>query len=399
MKKNFNNPLVKLAVYLGLVWFTFWQPVIVIFWLKNGLTMADIMLLKSLHGIAVLLLEIPTGIITDKYGAKISFVLASAIYVLSLVVYSFGHSFYAFLLAEIVAAFGTALVSGSDSAYVYTFLDKQGQAEIFSDVLGKIHSFRLFSQTVAGILGGVIAHYFSLRLTLALTIIPNAFSFLIALKLPQIKALPKKEKRLFLIFGKGAKGLFGNINSIRLSINYILIAASGLLLFWLYQPYLKKIGVPIIYFGILMGAFNFTAMLFSSVSGKIKKLFGTNFSILFINTIFILSAFFMGTTSSVCGFAFIFGLQAVRGMQSPVFYEPILNNAHPESRATAISMLNMLTRSSFIVTAPVLGSIVDVKGVFYGIKSVALFITLTAISVYVVSLCKTRNKKHRNKFK
>jgi len=177
MKKNFDNPLVKLAVYLGLVWFTFWQPVIVIFWLKNGLTMADVMLLKSIHGIAVLLLEIPTGIITDRYGAKISFVFASAIYVLSLVVYSFGHSFYIFLIAEIIAAFGTALVSGSDSAYVYTFLDNQGNAEMFSEVIGKIHSFRLFSQTVAGILGGIIAHYFSLRLTLTLTIIPNALSF------------------------------------------------------------------------------------------------------------------------------------------------------------------------------------------------------------------------------
>ncbi len=395
MKKNFNNPLVKLAVYLGLVWFTFWQPVIVIFWLKNGLTMTDIMLLKSLHGIAVLLLEIPTGIITDKYGAKISFIFASAIYVLSLVVYSLGHSFYAFLLAEIIAAFGTALVSGSDSAYVYTFLDKQGQAEIFSDVLGKIHSFRLFSQTIAGILGGVIAHYFSLRLTLALTIIPNAFSFFIALKLPQIKALPKKEKGLFLIFGKGAKGLFGNINSIRFSLNYILIAASGLLLFWLYQPYLKKIGVPIIYFGILMGAFNFTAMFFSSASGKIRKFLGTNSSILLINIIFVFSTFFMGIISSLFGFAFIFGLQAVRGMQSPVFYEPILNNVRPESRATAISMLNMLTRFSFIVAAPVFGSIVDRKGIFYGINVIALFVGSAVILIYAFAMKHSRSKKSR----
>lgn len=395
MKKSFDNPLVKLAVYLGLVWFTFWQPVIVIFWLKNGLTMADVMLLKSIHGIAVLLLEIPTGIITDRYGAKISFIFASAIYVLSLAVYSFGHSFYIFLIAEIIAAFGTALVSGSDSAYVYTFLDNQGNAEMFSEVIGKIHSFRLFSQTVAGILGGIIAHYFSLRLTLTLTIIPNALSFFIALKLPQIKALPKKEKGLFLIFGKGAKGLFGNPSSIRFSLNYILIAASGLLLFWLYQPYLKKIGVPIIYFGILTGTFNLTAMFFSSVSGKIKKFLGANFSILLINIMFVLSAFLTGTISSSFGFAFIFGLQAVRGMQSPVFYEQILNNVQPESRATAISMLNMLTRFSFIVAAPVLGKIVDKRGIFYGINITALFVGFAVVFIYISALNRLRSKNSR----
>ncbi len=111
-KIKLNNPLVKLALYLGLVWFTFWQPVIVIFWLKNGLTMSSIMLLKSLHGIAVLLLEVPTGVIADRYGAKRLFIYASILYVISLFVYAVGHSFLIFLIAELIAAFGTALVSG-----------------------------------------------------------------------------------------------------------------------------------------------------------------------------------------------------------------------------------------------------------------------------------------------
>ena len=207
IKKKFSSPIIKLAIYLGLVWFTFWQPVIVIFWLKNGLTMSNIMLLKSLHGIVVLALEVPTGILADRYGAKKSFIYASLLYVLSLVVYAVGHSFLLFLVAELIAAFGTALVSGSDSAYVYTFLDKENRVDKFSDVLGKIHSFRLFSQTIAGILGGFVAQFISLRFTLILTIIPNAASIFVALSLPNIKAVSQKRQKVSSIFIKGVKDL------------------------------------------------------------------------------------------------------------------------------------------------------------------------------------------------
>ncbi len=379
-KIKFNNPLVKLALYLGLVWFTFWQPVIVIFWLKNGLTMSSIMLLKSLHGIAVLLLEVPTGIIADRYGAKKLFIYASILYVISLFVYAVGHSFLIFLIAELIAAFGTALVSGSDSAYVYTFLDRENKTDAFSDVLGKIHSFRLFSQTIAGILGGFVAQFISLRFTLVLTIIPNAASILVALSLPDIKAIRKKKVKAFGIFIKGVKSLITNPKNIYFSVNYIVIVAAGLSLFWIYQPYLKKIGIPIAYFGILMGAFNFTAMTFSSLSGKVKKRFGINGSVLIINLLFLLSAFLMGATFGPVGALFIFGLQTVRGLQSPIFHDSILENTAPDSRATVISILNMLSRATFIIAAPLLGGLVDRYGIFAGFR-------ITAVSVFLIIVC------------
>ena len=385
MRKKFSGPVIKLAFYLGLVWFTFWQPVIVIFWLKNGLTMSSIMILKSLHGIAVLLLEVPTGVITDRFGARTSFIFASILYVLSLIVYVFGHSFSVFLVAELIAAFGTALVSGSDSAYVYTLLNSENKSSLFSDIFGKINSVRLLSQTVAGILGGFVAQFISLRATLALTIIPNAASIFVAISLPNVKVKVRKGETILSMFGRGVRSLFAGITNMRLSINYITIATAGLLLFWIYQPYLKKIGVPLAYFGILMAVFNFTAMSFSSFSGVIRRFLGATKSVLLINLLFIFSALFMGFAFGPQGAIFILGLQAVRGMQPAIFHELILNNTDPDSRATSLSILNMMKRASFVAFAPILGVAVDKYGVFISIRGIALFVAIVITGVFVLT--------------
>lgn len=380
-----KDPLQRVALYLGLVWFTLWQPVIVIFWLKNGLSMENVMLLKSLHGIALLLFEVPTGIVTDKFGAKISLVLASIVYVISLIIYVAGHSFYVFLLAEIVAALGTALISGSDSAYIYTLLDRTSNADKFSEILGKIHSFRLLSQTVATIIGGFLAQFLSLRSTLTFTIIPNALSFFVAISLPNVKTHSVKRKVPFKIFKDGLRALFSSARNAVLAMNYILIASAGLLLFWMYQPFLKFLGIPVAYFGIFTAAFNITAMLFSMSAGKFDKLFGSGKTILLINILLVVSAFLAGSlVGGKYAVLFLFGLQAVRGLQSPIFHKPILNNTNPDSRATVLSILEMLVRLSFIVFAPIVGMLANKNGVVLSIKYIAMSAGMIVILLYAV---------------
>lgn len=68
----------------------FFVPVIVLFWNENGLDSLDIYLLQSLFALAVVLLEIPTGLLADRVGRRASLLAGSAMLVLGQAVYASG---------------------------------------------------------------------------------------------------------------------------------------------------------------------------------------------------------------------------------------------------------------------------------------------------------------------
>ncbi|HAC21931.1 MAG TPA: MFS transporter, partial [Porphyromonadaceae bacterium] len=64
-----QNILALYAIKLS-KWFSLVMPVIVLFYEKNGLTLQDIFMLKSVYSIAAVALEIPSGYLADVWGKK-----------------------------------------------------------------------------------------------------------------------------------------------------------------------------------------------------------------------------------------------------------------------------------------------------------------------------------------
>jgi len=96
-----HNNIWKLYLYKFFISALFSVPVIVLFWQNNGLSLTKIMLLQSLYSMAIVLLEIPTGYISDLYNRKNILILASLTQLIAMIIYSFGHNFFQFLMAEL----------------------------------------------------------------------------------------------------------------------------------------------------------------------------------------------------------------------------------------------------------------------------------------------------------
>ncbi|MGL4227676.1 MAG: MFS transporter, partial [Tannerellaceae bacterium] len=64
-----QNILALYAIKLS-KWFSLVMPVIVLFYEKNGLTLQNIFMLKSVYSIAAVALEIPSGYLADVWGKK-----------------------------------------------------------------------------------------------------------------------------------------------------------------------------------------------------------------------------------------------------------------------------------------------------------------------------------------
>jgi MFS transporter, DHA3 family, tetracycline resistance protein len=101
--------------------------------------------------------EIPTGAYADTFGRKASYVLASLLWSLGLIVYGTSVSFAGFALAECLLAIGSTCVSGAFEAWLIDSLDHSGMNPAERDAY-KAHLFVRENtiHTVCGIFGSLI---------------------------------------------------------------------------------------------------------------------------------------------------------------------------------------------------------------------------------------------------
>ncbi len=81
-------------------------PILTPYLRLKGLGYAEIMLLQSISAIALVVFEVPTGIVADRFSRKLSIVLSCICLALALTVYILSKSFALLALAEVVFGLG-----------------------------------------------------------------------------------------------------------------------------------------------------------------------------------------------------------------------------------------------------------------------------------------------------
>lgn len=380
--------------YSLLIWATFWQPVIVIFWLENGLSMTQVFTIRSIHSIGIIFLEVPTGAIADYLGKKRTLFFATVLYSCSLGFYFFGTTFWVFVIAELIAAVGTSLVSGADSAFVYDSLEVENKTESYTAVMGKAGSIQLVSQGVSSIVGGFLGG-FSTRLTFMISLIPTLGGLGIARTFEEPHILQKEdEKRQWSdILVSGFRFILQHRTAQWMVMFIALITAFDLCILWLYQPYMEFTGLPLIYFGVAAASFNFIAAIASRYADAIEKLLG-NKILIAIPALMLITLLLMSNFLFSVSFLFIWGLQIIRGIRGPILFRDFLEKAAPGERATVISVVSLVTRLTFAILAPFVGWIVDNQSITSAINFIALLIILSFTIMGLWYILIVRNTKN-----
>lgn len=94
-------------------------PGITALWEDKGLSRSDFYLLEIFFALALLLLEIATGRFADRFGKVGTMKLGFVALTVAALVYWKASGFAGFLVGEVVAALGLALISGTDEALMF----------------------------------------------------------------------------------------------------------------------------------------------------------------------------------------------------------------------------------------------------------------------------------------
>jgi len=148
-----------------------WVPVEKLFMTEIGFNAASIGVMAAAYAAVVPLLEVPTGILADRWSRRGVMILASLAGLLHLVIGALSHNVTTYIVASLLLGAFIAFQSGTVDALVYdVVVEVTGDSDQFQRYFGRTHLYSSAALTASALLGGWIAAVASTRATYVLTI-------------------------------------------------------------------------------------------------------------------------------------------------------------------------------------------------------------------------------------
>lgn len=148
-----------------------WVPVEKVFMTQLGFTPSLVATMAAAYAAIVPLLEIPSGILADRWSRRGVLMLAGGAGLVSVLVGAISTGVATYIASAMVLGVYFALQSGTVDAIVYdTLLEEAGQAEAYERYFGRMQAWNSAALTGSALVGGVIAGLASPRLAYVLTV-------------------------------------------------------------------------------------------------------------------------------------------------------------------------------------------------------------------------------------
>ena len=326
----------------------FLQPVLTLFYLKSGLSEADILLILLCWSGAVLIGEIPTGVFADRFGPRLSFIVGSSIKLSSIGVLLFAENLALFLLFSFLNGLSVTFFSGADEALIYESLKKENQHHKMDQAMGNIQSAGFVAMIIAVLVGSFFAkdlqmEQFKFLILLSMGAYVVEFLLLFLIREPEGQ-LSVSETSLRKVV-EGIKVIKKAPQLLFMFLNLTLVFIPTVAVFQKFdQPLLIDAGLPVYLIGSVYAGGALLAFFSSRSIALLHKKFTYTFLMYgsgFLSAIGLVLAALFQNQLWVVLFVILF-LRWVGAIRYPI-YSQLSNNMIPTHvRATTISLLSIL---------------------------------------------------------
>jgi MFS family permease len=217
----------------------------------GGISLRQVLWLQTWFMLWIVVLEVPTGAVADRYGRRTSLACATLCLISAVAYYVTHHGLAHFMVAEFLWACAAAFCSGADEALAYDSLKAEGAAGASKSALARLSTAEIFAIACAAPIGSFVASRFGLSAPLALSMIPFAIALPVALSLKEAPREHEERRGYRETLTRGAKYFLGHRILRALAFDSVTIWCFSFMIIWLYQPRLKELGVPLIWFGFV----------------------------------------------------------------------------------------------------------------------------------------------------
>ena len=376
-----DSQFYRFAAYGFLKNLRFFDPFLILFFMEMGLSFLQIGTLISVREVATNLLELPTGIIADLYGRRLSMVLSMVSYLSSFMVFYFFPSFYVYMIAMIAFAFGEAFRTGTHKAMILEYLRINEMTDMKVHYYGATRAASQLGSAINALIAAFLVFYSgSYKIVFLASVLPYAANLInLMLYAKELDGeLRSGEKRETI---KAFLGIFRNGDALKGVLNSSLYDAFFKVVKEYLQPILEALalGLPIMIAfsaeqrtSVIVGVVYFVIYIATSYAsknaGKLSGKFGTearalNYTYIFGAVLIIFSGIFQIFALQVLAVLIFFFLFILENFRRPINISYIIDNIDHKTMASGLSVESQLKTLLMAIFAPLIGFMADKLGV------------------------------------
>lgn len=367
----------------ALTGFICWYGVEKVFQKTIGITPLGVSLLAIAYISVSALLNVPTGVLADKFGRRVAIVMATIALVICTLIAGLSQNIWQYLISIILWGLFYTTQNGAYEAILYDTLQEEDQTEKYARFSGISNACFWAAIFVSSVIGAWIGSRFSLRLPYFVTLVPNLLNVGLALTLHEPKRqLHEAGTTSLAIARKGLKFLVSSPQILVLTAVYLFIMLLG----WTTNEFGQLYFIELGYSVLLVGLLNASSGLFQSIGNFIGHRFvGVPIRRLLIGLIILAIALFaLPMSARHISVTLFMALVMVRQV-SYISNNTRLQHAVPSNiRATTLSSLGMMNDGVLIASYLAFGLISQhqsVRAAFLFVIGIGVLLLATALII------------------
>ena len=278
-KKELDKSVKRGLTLLKMGWFChnfmLIVPVIVLVYTSKGITVGDFFLIQGIFRLAAFLFEIPSGYMSDCLSRRRVMIAGGVSTIAGYVSIALASGFWTLIMGEALLGIASALFSGTLEAYTYDLLKRNKTQKQFLKEFGNITTWAGVAEFVAMIIGGILYGYIGANILWIETVIMlfGTVAFLFLPELLEVKRVVKHKDAITDAVSITANTL-KNPRLRNLILFPSLYGAFTIIMFWILQPIMDTVKIPVGLFGVYAGASQLFRIILSKYAYKICEKLG-----------------------------------------------------------------------------------------------------------------------------
>ena len=147
--------------------FLIWVPIWIVFLInERGLSLTQIGIMEAFFWGSIVIAEVPTGAVADRWGRRVSLALGGFLFVISAIMFATLEGFAALAFCYVLMATAMTLYSGSGPALLFDTLRQLGRSREYERHFGRAQALTTVAMLAGTLLGGPCAALVGLQATI-----------------------------------------------------------------------------------------------------------------------------------------------------------------------------------------------------------------------------------------
>ncbi len=366
----------KSYLYRFLMEFQLWWPIWVVYLqVKRGLSLTQITLMDAPFFVLIVLAEVPTGAVADRFGRRISLVLGSSLFAVAVFIFAIADSYPILLLSYGTWGLALTFQSGADMALLYDSLQAVGREGSFQKINSRLTALRSLSVLVAILLGAPLAEATSYTVAIVLSAGIALLAVPVALSMHEAKRDAHEPDRYLQTLLSGIRDVWRHapLRNIILFSSVIWAGTFTPLIFQ--QPFLHHYGVGTGSLGLWQAPVRAAGIVAALLAYQFVSRMGQRAGFLALPVLLIGANLALAGIDHGWAAAGFLGIGLTAGLQMPIVATYVNNRIPSERRATILSVQSVVASGMLAICEPIGGIVADQ----FGLRAVFLtFAVMTA---------------------